>query len=123
MLRVNQLASAFSRPVLVGVAFDSRACALLCSWFLVSQSSGTHACSILFLVIDFSFFSLLPPPFPFSSLALLFTRGLRLKSKEQWQKWCKSGFRPTDIPSCPYQVYAGVGWEGYGHWLGTGNQN
>lgn len=101
MLRVNQLASAFSRPVLVGVAFDSRACALLCSWFLVSQSSGTHACSILFLVIDFSFF--FPPSSSFSLLlssSFVYTR-VAVKVKGAMAKVVQVRFPANRHPVVP----------------------
>ena len=36
--------------------------------------------------------------------------------------WCKSGAREAKIPSTPHAVYTHDGWQGYGHWLGTGNQ-
>ena len=29
--------------------------------------------------------------------------------------------RPPSVPSRPHDVYAHGGWEGWGHWLGTGN--
>ena len=50
-----------------------------------------------------------------------FTKSLRLKSKEEWDKYCKSGNKPNNIPSCPHQVYKNKGWKGYGDFLGTGN--
>ena len=31
------------------------------------------------------------------------------------------GVRPTNIPSSPNETYKHDGWQGYGHWLGTGN--
>src|SRR5262249_52088433 len=33
--------------------------------------------------------------------ARTFTRGLGLKSLDEWKKYCKSGKRPTDIPMAP----------------------
>jgi hypothetical protein len=51
--------------------------------------------------------------------ARTFARSLNLKSKTEWATYCKSGKRPSDIPSNPdkeYEVFAG-----YGGWLGTGN--
>ena len=34
---------------------------------------------------------------------------------------CKSEARDATVPSTPDQVYKHDGWQGYGHWLGTGN--
>ena len=52
-----------------------------------------------------------------------FARSLKLKSRKEWQAWCKvPGQRPVDVPSRPDRTYAGVlGWKGYGDFLGTGN--
>ena len=44
-----------------------------------------------------------------------------LSRAQDWERWCTSGARPFDIPSAPYRVYCNTGWQGYGHWLGTGN--
>lgn len=52
--------------------------------------------------------------------ALAFARSLGLGSSTAWQKWSRSGARPSDIPSNPDQSYRGQGWQGFGHWLGTG---
>ena len=52
--------------------------------------------------------------------ALVFVRSLRLKSAAEWKAWSKSGLRPANIPGTPDQCYRHVGWQGYGHWLGTG---
>ena len=30
--------------------------------------------------------------------------------------------RPPNMPSAPDQTYRDAGWQGWGHWLGTGNQ-
>ena len=57
---------------------------------------------------------------PFAK-ALLLVRALQLKNQKEWHFWCKSGKRPVNIPSCPYKVYKHDGWQGYEHWLGTGN--
>ena len=53
--------------------------------------------------------------------ALLYARSLNLKSKEQWEAWRMTGARPANIPSAPHKVYKHDGWQGWGHWLGTGN--
>ena len=29
--------------------------------------------------------------------------------------------RPVNLPSAPHKSYKDDGWQGYGHWLGTGN--
>jgi hypothetical protein len=44
-----------------------------------------------------------------------------LKSHTEWQAYCKSGKRPSDIPNTPHVVYADAGWSSWGDWLGTGN--
>ena len=53
--------------------------------------------------------------------ALLYARSLKLASSTLWRGWCKSGARPANIPAAPDQVYKHDCWEGWGHWLGTGN--
>ena len=55
-----------------------------------------------------------------------FARGLGLKGQAEWTEFCKGsmphlGSLPPDIPSNPSINYAGIGWSGYGDWLGTGN--
>ena len=57
---------------------------------------------------------------PFKT-ALLHARSLNLKGRANWREWSKSGERPANIPGCPEYVYKHDGWQGYGHWLGTGN--
>jgi superfamily II DNA or RNA helicase len=52
--------------------------------------------------------------------ARAFVRGLGLKSRGEWHKFCESKRRPSDIPSNPNQAYAKNGWVGMGDWLGTG---
>ena len=54
-------------------------------------------------------------------LALLHARSLKLKTQKEWRMWCKSGNRPANVPSCPCQPYKHSGWQGWGHWLGTGS--
>ena len=53
--------------------------------------------------------------------ALAHARALGLANMLEWQAWSKSGARPPTIAACPHHVYKDVGWQGYGHWLGTGN--
>jgi hypothetical protein len=52
--------------------------------------------------------------------ARVFARSLGLKSKFDWDRYCKSGNKPTDIPAAPHQTYSEDGWAGIGDWLGTG---
>ena len=56
-----------------------------------------------------------------SAQALVYARSLKLKSSMEWDDWCKSGARPPNIPANPSHVYKHDGWQGGGHWLGTGN--
>ena len=53
--------------------------------------------------------------------ALLYARSLKLNTMREWWAWCKSSARPANMPSAPNQLYKHDGWQGYGHWLGTGN--
>jgi superfamily II DNA or RNA helicase len=48
-----------------------------------------------------------------------FTRSLGLKSRREWDEYCKSGKKPEDIPSAPHWMYK-KNWKGYGDWIGTG---
>ena len=57
---------------------------------------------------------------PFAE-ALAAARALGLASAREWKAWCKEGRRPPTLPAQPGQVYTDVGWEGWGHWLGTAN--
>ena len=41
---------------------------------------------------------------PFKA-ARAFVRKLKLESQKEWKEWCKSGMRPPNIPSNPYNVY------------------
>jgi hypothetical protein len=47
-------------------------------------------------------------------------QSLHLESQARWKTYCKSGDKPDDIPTHPWQVYAGKGWVSLGDWLGTG---
>jgi len=49
-----------------------------------------------------------------------FVHKLNLKTQKEWQEYCKSGNKPSNIPSSPKQVYKNKGWDGFGDWLGTG---
>ena len=45
---------------------------------------------------------------------------LKLVSQADWRRYAKSADRPADIPSAPWEIYAGQGWVDLGDWLGTG---
>jgi len=49
-----------------------------------------------------------------------FARSLKLKSRREWDDFCKSSKKPDDIPQDPVQIYKNKGWKGFGDWLGTG---
>ena len=53
--------------------------------------------------------------------ALLYARTLKLKGVKEWRDWAKTGDRPANMPATPDKTYKHDGWQGYGHWLGTGN--
>ena len=53
--------------------------------------------------------------------ALACARSLKLKTYAEWKVWRSSGARPINMPSAPDVTYQHEGWQGYGHWLGTGN--
>jgi len=55
--------------------------------------------------------------------ALAVARSLNLASQREWEVWCKEGTRPPNVPSHPDRTYKDGGWQGWGHWLGTGNQS
>jgi superfamily II DNA or RNA helicase len=48
-----------------------------------------------------------------------FVHSLKLRSWQEWNRYCKSGKKPLDVPSSPRSVYS-ENWQGWGEWLGTG---
>lgn len=44
----------------------------------------------------------------------------KIKSKEEWFQFCKSGNKPSSIPYDPRRTYLDKGWTSWGDWLGTG---
>jgi hypothetical protein len=50
--------------------------------------------------------------------ARTFVRCLNLKSFKDWKKYCKSGNKPINIPSCPHVIYKND-WISWGDWIGT----
>ena len=57
---------------------------------------------------------------PFNE-ALPLARSLGLANMREWKVWSKEGMRPPNVPGAPNKVYKNDGWQGWGHWLGTGN--
>jgi hypothetical protein len=55
------------------------------------------------------------PPF---DEARKFVHSLKLKTREDWNNYCKSGNKPSEISSSPWQTYKKY-WKGLGDWLGT----
>ena len=53
--------------------------------------------------------------------ALAVARSLKLANRFEWDAWCKAGLRPPGVPANPDRTYKDGGWQGWGHWLGTGN--
>jgi hypothetical protein len=51
--------------------------------------------------------------------ARAFVRSRNLKTRAEWSVFCKSGKKPSDLPSDPAQTYKENGWTGWGDWLGT----
>ena len=51
--------------------------------------------------------------------ARMFARSLRLKTRDEWKKYCYSGIKPNDIPINPNNTYKDKGWINIGDWLGT----
>ena len=48
-------------------------------------------------------------------------RSFGLGSQKAWTAWSKEGMRPRNVPANPQTTYKDRGWQGWGHWLGTGN--
>ena len=44
---------------------------------------------------------------------------LKLKNREEWNRFSCSGKKPEDIPAGPNRTYKQQGWKGMGDWLGT----
>ncbi len=53
-----------------------------------------------------------------------YVQGLKLSNHAEWLKLCRGKLPgkalPADIPRHPEVTYKGMGWSGYGDWLGTG---
>jgi len=48
-------------------------------------------------------------------------RQLKLKNGKEWVNYCKTKYKPLDIPATPFVYYKEKGWISMGDWLGTGN--
>jgi SNF2 family DNA or RNA helicase len=53
--------------------------------------------------------------------ARAYARSLGLKRKTDWEKYCRAHKIPNDIPTHPDREYQGIGWSGWGDWIGTGS--
>ena len=49
-----------------------------------------------------------------------FARKLNLSTRKEWLIYTKSGCKPDNIPTAPWQTYKKSGWKGIPDWLGTG---
>jgi len=58
---------------------------------------------------------------PFTA-ARAIARGLNLRSKKEWETWCKAGHRPSNIPADPRHSYRNNGWISIPDWLGYNNR-
>ena len=58
---------------------------------------------------------------PFAA-ARAIVRKLKLKGREEWRAWSKSGQRPSNIPSHPDDTYRDDGWISMPDWLGYGSE-
>ncbi|MGA8890239.1 MAG: DEAD/DEAH box helicase family protein [Anaeromyxobacteraceae bacterium] len=52
--------------------------------------------------------------------ARTFVRGLGLRSANEWRAYCRSGRKPSDIPTAVNACYRDKGWVSWGDFLGTG---
>ena len=52
-----------------------------------------------------------------------FARSIKIKNGNEWNTYCNSGNRPSDIPFRPDQVYKNKGWTTWGDFVGTGFVN
>jgi hypothetical protein len=48
-----------------------------------------------------------------------FVKLLKLKKREEWLEYCKSGNKPDDIPVNPRQTYKNKDWNGWDDFLGN----
>ena len=48
-----------------------------------------------------------------------FSHSLKLKNRDEWKDYCKSGNKPDDIPSNANVTYKNKGWNSFGDFFGT----
>ena len=49
--------------------------------------------------------------------ARVFAQSLALNSYKDWCKYCRSGEKPTDIPTAANETYKNLGWKGWTDFL------
>ena len=49
-----------------------------------------------------------------------FVQTLGLKGAKEWEEYCTSGNRPSDISASPNKIYKNIGWINWGDFVGTG---
>ena len=85
-----------------------------------SNSLTTRGCCFQITTLPFLIISSFLRVFRSFKEARIFTRSLKLKNDVEWKLYCKSGKKPSDIPSEPKKVYKDKGYLNLGDWLGTG---
>jgi 3-mercaptopyruvate sulfurtransferase SseA len=60
-----------------------------------------------------------PEMLPFKK-ARAFARRRGFKKVREWEAYCRSGKKPTNVPTKPSVTYAGKGWVNWPDWLGHG---
>jgi len=45
-----------------------------------------------------------------------FVHNLSLKTEKEWKRYCKSGYKPRNIPTSPYSVYTAE-WTNWFDWF------
>jgi hypothetical protein len=51
-----------------------------------------------------------------------FVSTMKLKNAKEWEMYCKSGNKPSDIPTTSNIVYKNKGWVSFIDWLGGKSQ-
>jgi len=59
----------------------------------------------------------IPPAIPPPQPKIAF-KALNLNSRGEWEKYCKSGNKPKNVPASPQYVYKNKGWKGWPDFLG-----
>ena len=53
--------------------------------------------------------------------AVAVARSLGLASENEWRAWCKEGMSHPNVPTAPDKTDMDGEWQGWSHWLDTGN--